>query len=52
MKKEFSPDDNSSSTVENIELISSEDNEQQSKEDIKTSINIDKIRHKTDVYAR
>jgi hypothetical protein len=47
-----SPDDNSSSTVENTDLISSEDNEQQSKKNIKPSITIDKIRYKTDVYAR
>jgi len=52
MKKRFSPDDNSSSTVENTDLISSEDNEQQSKKNIKPSITIDKIRYKTDVYAR
>ena len=52
MKKRFSPDDNSSSTVENVDLITSEDNEQQSKKDLKTSITIDKIRYKTDVYAR
>jgi hypothetical protein len=52
MKKRFSPDDNSSSTVENTDLISSEDNEKQSKKDLKTPITIDKIRYKTDVYAR
>jgi hypothetical protein len=52
MKKRFSPDDNSSSTVENTDLISSEDNEQQSKKNLKTSITIDKIRQKTEVYAR
>jgi hypothetical protein len=52
MKKRF-PNDSSStnSTVENDDLISSEDNEQP-KKDIKTTITIDKIRHKTDVYAR
>jgi len=53
MKKRF-PNDTSStnSTVENVDLISSEDNEQQAKKDIKKSITIDKIRYKTDVYAR
>jgi len=52
MKKRF-PNDGSStnSTVENDDLISSEDNEQP-KKDNKNSITIEKIRHKTDVYAR
>ena len=53
MKKRFPNDSSSSnSTVENVDLISSEDNEQQAKKDIKKSITIDKIRYKTDVYAR
>jgi hypothetical protein len=54
MNKRF-PNDTSStnSTLENVDLLSSEDNEQQApKKDIKASITIDKIRHKTEVYAR
>ena len=52
MKKRFLNDTSSTtSTIENVDLTLSEDNEQ-SKKDMKHSITIDKIRHKTDVYAR
>ena len=49
------PDDISStaSTKENDdEILLPEENNEKSKEDIKTSITIEKIRHKADLYAK